>query len=1019
MRKLNCCVAFVFLFFFTCETIFSQVVINEMSNANRHTIYDEENDTDDWIELYNTGNQAVNLKGYYLSDNPSKPDKWTFPEIIINPGEHLVIFASGQSVGEKAVHHWEGTVQGNDIWKYMEGFFEPDTKWNTTDFDDTSWLSGIGGIGSGFKDASLNTQISKEANSLYIRHEFTIDDLNKIRRAALIIDFKDGFVAYLNGVEIARKNMSGNRPAFDQKADNVNEPILYTGGLPYKQFYEEEEVFKLLKTGNNVLAVQVHKHKLTTEELSCTPFLSLGVMEPRPNFKSVPDWIDLKQTFFHANFKISAGEEVVLSNPQGVAIDSYVMPLLQLDNSIGRKPDGGNYWCYFGTPTPRGSNNNSQCYEGYEPEPLIELNGGFYSGNQVVNISAQSNTSIVKYTTDGKKPNIGDATYTQPIQVEKTITLSARAISSENKLPSQTVRQTYFIDENFTVPVVSISTDPGNLWDENYGIYVKGPNASSEFPFFGANFWQKWERESHVEIFDREKKKVVDVVAGLRIHGGHSRGFEQKGLRIHCRGAYGFNVISYPLIPDKPEIENYKRVIFRNSGQDFYRARMRDALLQRLVRASHLDYQAYEPAVIFLNGEYWGLYDIRERVDKHYLAYNHKVNPDQVDMLEHSGYLKVVEGSDSDFVEMHDQIMAANPEDPGFYNQISNRLDLQNFADFFITQTFYSNQDWIGDQTGNMKLWRSQEEEGKWRYFIHDVDFSFGLRTGSKPDDNTLVVARYPNAGNEHSRIFDKMLRNEKFRHYFINRYADLMNTFFHSNNMESLISEFQDFLEPEMPRQVQRWDYGIATWYDEVDYLAQFAKERIPFAREHVQNEFNLVKQVNVTLDVFPPGAGQIQISTIVPDSLPWEGIYYDGVPVTIKAIPNEWYSFKYWEKNGLIENNTTTDSITLNISSDEKFVAYFDGSPGVEDDENGPFRFFAYPNPSNDDMTVNIFSDTTVTDMISFEVVNLIGKTVLSEIIPPNHQMKLRKADYANGIYFIRLRNGDKTYSKKVVFF
>jgi hypothetical protein len=1018
MKKLTTIFFNYLIIFSPLSNSFCQVFINEISNANRHTIYDEENDTDDWIELYNGGNQPVNLKGYFLSDNSSKPDKWAFPDITINPLEHLLIFASGKDAGEKAVHHWEGTIKGNDVWKYFEGFSEPDKNWLHLDFDDSNWVEGIGGVGSGPRDASLNTLISKDANSVYLRHIFDIDNLAKIKRAAFVIDFKDGFIAYLNGEEITRKNLSGIRPSFNSKADNFNEPVLYTSELPYLQYLEEEDLIKLLKPGKNVLSVQVHKHKLTTEELSCTPFLLLGVMEPRPNFKSLPDWIDLKQTFFHANFKIAAGEELIFSNPQGVAIDSYIVPPLQLDNSIGRKPDGSNNWCFFAQPSPKSSNNNSQCYEGYEPAPSVQLIGGFYSGNQQVTVFSNSATSLIKYTTDGSKPSVADNTYTDAIQIGKTLTLSTRAFSTGNKLPSQIIKQTYFIDEDFTVPVVSISTDPGNLWDEQYGIYAMGPNASSEYPFFGANFWQNWEREAHIEIFDREKKKQVSIDAGLRIHGGHSRGFDQKSLRVHCRGAYGDNIISYALITDKPEIESYKRVIFRNGGQDYYRARMRDAMLQRLTKKTFLDYQAYEPAVVFINGEYWGFYDIRERIDKHYLAYNHQANPDQVDILEHSGYLKVVEGSDKEFYALHDLAMTANPEDPEYFNQVNLKLDLENFADFFITQTFFSNRDWIGDQTGNIKLWRPQEEEGRWRYFIYDLDFGFGLRTGSKPDENTLSVARYPNASNEHSRIFEKVLQNEQFRHYFINRYADLMNTSYHQNNLVEMITKFQNIMEPEMPRHTERWNYGLSTWYSEVDYLKEFAQERIPFARKHVQNEFNLQKQVNVNLEVYPPGAGLIQISTIIPDSLPWTGIYYDGVPVTIKALPNESNKFKYWGDNSLI-NKEKNDSITLNISSDETFIAYFDGSPGGEEEDNGPFRVFAFPNPANGDMTVNVFSDTTVTDPITFEVTNLIGKTLINTIVEPNQQLQLKKFDFANGIYFIRLRNGGNTYNKKIIFF
>ena len=720
----------------------------------------------------------------------------------------------------------------------------------------------------------------------------------------------------------------------------------------------------------------------------------------------------------HINFKLSSGETLFLSNSLGKFIDQYEIPPLQMNNSVGRKPDGSLNKCFFSSPTPGSTNNNSICYEGYEIPPIFNLGGGFYNETQSITITAQSPTSVVKYTLNGNIPKASDPTYNNQIIIDRTKIVSARSYSTVNKLPSFTVKNTYFINENISLPVISISTDSSNLWDWEKGIYVKGPNASSTYPYFGANFWEKWEKPIHIEFYDKKKVRQAGIDAGIRIHGGYSRGFAQKSLRIYFRGSYGTSSLDFPVINDKSHIKSYKRIILRNGGQDFYKTRFRDGLMQRLVKASHLDYMAYEPAVVFLNGKYWGLYGIRERHDKHYLSSNHKVSEEHIDLLEHKGILEVREGSDTGFINLHKWVMKANAVDPNFYNGVNRYLDIENFADFFIVQTFYSNSDWMGAQTGNMRLWRPQGIGGKWRYILVDLDFGLGLRDGTLPSANTLGLARNPSDKNKHSDIFNKMLFNAQFKHYFINRYADLMNTSLHIDNIKNMILDFKDTLEPEIPRHVARWSYGKSDWYKAIDFFTQFAEDRIGFARQHIQNEFALVKQVEVTLNAEPPGAGKIRISTIIPDSLPWKGIYFDGVPVTITAIPNQSYVFKFWETKVAALTDKENPSIQLNIGSDDNFTAFFDVATNVSEEGKETFHLSAAPNPASNDMLLTITNIADNGQELSLEIIDLMGKSIRRSIYNGDSQIILKNEDFSNGIYLVKLSNGKSVLTRKVIF-
>jgi hypothetical protein len=941
--------------FFAIEA-FPQIVINEFSNANKVMPYNEDDEADDWIEIYNKGVEAVNLHYYSLTDNPNNLYKWFFPSVTIYPGQHLLVYASGNDIPSKSntnVMHWETAVGNHNEWSYFIGTSEPPQGWNSNNFNDFGWNKGHGGFGANRADTSIKSFIPASAQSLFTRCTFFIADTAKILEAMFYHDFSDGFIAYINGVEVARKNIQGSKSPYDAVATKYNQALLWKGELPQSWVFNKEKLQEALKPGENVLAIQVHKHSATSKLFSAA-YVSFGIADASSHYAPNPQWMKQNKTALHTNFKLSAGEEIVLSNALGVPIDGYPVPSLQLGHSVGRSGDGGDNWCYFISPTPKWSNNGQACYSGYEPIPAFSLEGGFYSGSQAVSITAQ-NGSTIRYTTNGNTPREWDRVYSAPIPVGQTMAITARAFGSGNTLPSHPVTNTYFVDENTNLYIISITTDSANLWDYHSGIYVKGPGASSEYPYFGANFWKSWEKEARVEVYGKDKQLKASLNTGLRIHGGWSRGFEQKSFRFHFRGNYGVSSLDYAIFSDKPEATSFKRLVIRNGGQDFFRARFRDALFQRLSKNTHLDYLAYEPAAVYLNGQYWGHYGIRERTDKHYISTHYNIPSEGLDILEHKGHIVVREGSDTGFYNIHDYIMAADPSNANLMEEVDTKLDLKNFTDFFVVQTFISNFDWIGEQTGNMRLWRQQGEEGKWRYILADLDYGMGLKNGSLPTDNSLKLVLNPPSSNYHSRMLNKLAQNTRYKHYFINRYADLLNTAYHINNISSLTESFKTAISQEMVRHTQRWNYSVNTWNENINYLLDFSSQRIPNARQQLQDEFGLLKQVNVTLNINPPEAGVIQINSIIPDSLPWSGIYYDGVPVSIKAIGNYGYGFSFWSANGLMAENNPNDSISINLSSEETFTANFIWV-GVEGEEQSPFLINIAPNPSNSQMQVHI---------------------------------------------------------------
>ncbi|HET6244270.1 MAG: CotH kinase family protein [Bacteroidetes bacterium] len=657
------------------------------------------------------------------------------------------------------------------------------------------------------------------------------------------------------------------------------------------------------------------------------PDISIDANSYKIIFASGKDILD--ENFLHTNFKLSSNGENIILSDDGNIVDNYYLGMLQNNNSFGRNPDGSDVWCLFNNPSPNLSNNNSQCYEGYEPDPIISLNSGFYSFNQVVELFTPSPTAIIRYTLDGGFPTSTSSLYSSELLINSTKIISAKCYSSVNKLPSKTVKSTYFINENeLNLPIFSISINPEDLWDNKIGMYVMGPDASPKFPYYGANFWKSWDKLCHVEYFDNKNIKQFELQAELQIHGGRSRAFAQRSFRIVTKKKLGQGPIEYPLFREKSFIKTFKSINLRNGGQEYDASRIRDAFMHRILKNTNVDIIEYEPVIVFLNGEYWGVYDMRERQDEHYLESNHKVDADLVDVLKHRGTkIWAQAGSNEDFLKMATKIKSADHKSADFIENVSQALDVKNFVDYMASQIYYGNDDWIDNTSpcNNIRLWRSQNS-GKWRYAHFDLDKGLGGKR-REVGVNNLAMVHNPIGPNVHSDMLRALLKNTVFMNYFVNRYADIMNTTFQPVNMEKIAFEMRDELDPFMHRHFEKWDGTYTKWLYEIDEMLEFNKQRLPIARQHIQNEFALKNQVNVTLICSPLEAGRININTVIPDSLPWTGVYFNGVPVTITAIANPGFTFEYWGSNSII-SDLYQESILLNISSDDKFIAYFTGS-------------------------------------------------------------------------------------------
>ena len=558
-----------------------------------------------------------------------------------------------------------------------------------------------------------------------------------------------------------------------------------------------------------------------------------------------------------------------------------------------------------------------------------------YSGPiEIYNRSAEPD----KITQIASTP-FGASEYIPQNPVQKGTVVRAIAIKGE-AITSIPETHTFFVDSTsrgFNLPTISVAVQEDNLFDYFKGIYTAGydadlwsqNNPGSEFTwFFPGNYNRRgfmWEYPANFEFFpDKDHHSVLNQKVGLRIHGGGTRSFPMKSMRIYARDFFGYPDIKYPFFGEDIT-DSFKTLILRNSGNDFptdiwgptnYIGTMfRDAAIQKIMKPLNLDTQGYNPVIFFMNGEYWGIHNIRERYDKYYLEANYGVDPNNIDLLTSDSEVK--EGDDVHYKTTLAYIKKHGLKEDKHYDFMATRIDIENFTDFQIANIFAANTDWPGN---NNDYWRLRTTEympesgyghdGRWRWMLYDTDFGFGLWSGSS--NNTLAMAAektnviWPNP--EWSTfLFRSFLENDSFRSYFINRFADLLNTVFLPENMIGIINRTKKKIEQEMSFHLERWkpDADILDWYESVDVMIQFSNERPDLQREQIRDFFDLDKNLDVTLNVSNPKKGHIRLNTlkIMDDTVekdgkiyPWEGIYFKDIPIELEAVPLKNYRFVGW---------------------------------------------------------------------------------------------------------------------------
>jgi hypothetical protein len=554
-----------------------------------------------------------------------------------------------------------------------------------------------------------------------------------------------------------------------------------------------------------------------------------------------------------------------------------------------------------------------------DDEIVFSHPAGFYSTHINITLSSKQEGGQIFYTLNGSVPTTNSQKYTGEIPIWSTTIV--RAIVARNGIAGSPQTNSYIMGSNHTLPVASISTNPENFWDYYTGIYVRGPNAQTANPYFGANFWMDWEKPIHFEYFDKQKSLCIDQGAGVKIAGNWTRANAQKSLALFARKQYGKGKFDHHFFLDK-SIYSHNNLILRNSGNDWQYTMLRDGLVSELAKGMNLERLAFQPSVLYLNGEYWGVHNLREKVNEHYFEANYGIDASLITILENNA-VEVI-GKNTEYNQMIAFANSQNLQTDASFNALANQMDIEAYIDYMIMQVYVHNDDWPGN---NIKYWKYDGPGSKWRWILFDTDFGFGLYNTSKVSQNTLQFASATNGPSWpnppwSTLLFRRLLTNNTFKQMFINRYADCLNTIFVPSFIHSKTDSIRSMISEEMKRHLPRWSQNFNSWNSNVEAVKTFASQRQSNVRGHIRSFFNLPREWNVNVSTSHASAGIVHLNSLKLSAFPFTGVYFQDAPIKLTAYPKQGFRFVRWE--GSV--NSTNATISVNPTGTTSLKAVFE---------------------------------------------------------------------------------------------
>lgn len=970
----------------TCLLGHAALVINEVCYDNSKIADEAGNTSSDWIELYNSGPSGVNVSGYGVGDATpyAESDGVRLPNYTIPPGGFLLVFANSLLAEYTA---WTNApnvtlIPPNASWRYLAPSSAPSATWKTNSFDDSSWPLGMSPLG--YNDAKQNLDCASKLGyggnpasrytAAYFRSAVWMPNASVVTGLQMNARLNDGAAVYLNGREVYRYNMPGGTIGYSTLASTGLSSTLWVSVLlPTNALIQ----------GTNVVAVEVHQASASSADLIMDMTLTALVSEQVPfvhghfGLDKTGEKVHLfdsslvniqsytkpsaepgeNKSYGYVTDGNTAGARAVYDPPTPrLPNDAYtkkVLPTLTAETPVFSVPPGAyasSQTLTISTPPPLLNLRIYYTFDGSDPRD----SSTFINSGQSLTLSnlppaTAGGLAWIRTNPVEVSNSVPAAAWLPPLgSVARATVLRAITFTADRTQCSPEKQGTYFIGPAFvnrTLPVVSLIAYTNDLFGFTNGIYVPGKTYADSPVGYGSNKWGKayanyhldsdivsWERPLHFELLETSQAAVsVAQVLGATMYGGGTRAIPQKTLYLMARLAeYGNDRIMYKLFPNEAPA-SYKRFLLRNSGNDWYgpdyggvATMMKDAAFHEIVKGLNQSVMAYRPAVAYINGEYWGIHNIRESYDKHYLATRYGLDPDNVDILMHeedpSDSDKIVitrvdgnKSADEDYLGMIEWADTNKLGAAATSLGLQAQIDVTNLTDYIVSETFFANTDWPAN---NCDFWRAHTNQvaacGKygdtrWRWMLYDLDVSgekgYDFNMFTYLSDGKMTGKKAPGF------LINKLWADADFCNFFVTRYANLLNTTFRTERMAGIIGQDANAIEPEIETHFRRWGraYTKAQWRQAVtNALVQFTAARQTVSWGHLNAHFALggVGDLTVRNSRANGVGGRFTVNGVTIDTTTdgvtnraaWKGSFFHNLAVPVQAVPDAGYVFVGW---------------------------------------------------------------------------------------------------------------------------
>ena len=723
-------------------------------------------------------------------------------------------------------------------------------------------------------------------------------------------------------------------------------------------------------------------------------------------------WASDKDTIYsngeiHTNFKIkSSGEEIYLVNPDGTTIISQSpAQALPANISFGHIPENTSEWFFFNEATP-GEPNTTIAYSEIADEPVFSHFGGFYNNPFALVLTTNNSQDVIHYSIDGSEPSITSPIYYTPISINQNVPVRARTFRND-ALPSKICTNTYFFEDSLHLGVISLVTENSNFWGST-GIY--------------SHYNSGEERPLHIEYFKQNGEPAFNIDVGVKIHAPDSK--PQKSFRFYVRNQYGTDEITYKIFKEK-EVNKFKRLILRNGGNDgakLKKTHIRDAFTHRLYQQLNPAnaMAAYLPVHVYINIDYWGIYNLRERQDEYFIRENFGYEIDEIDLLEYNYYSGqnhniTIAGDWNDFNSLKEFVINSDMSDDTNYQIIDDWMDINNFIDYQIIEIFIGNQDWLNN---NIKFWRPKAVGHKWKWILWDTDYGLGTYSNvpiGHPDFNFFHMAMtWGGWGNEdHTWLLRNLMTNGDFNHQFNSRVLDLLNSILLPTYTINMLDTLAYNISSDIQMQFDRWGSDSLIWETDLEHTRDFLSNRPYYLRKHIAEELQFDTTLyNITVDVNDSNKGMVRINTILIDEstpgisnspYPWNGMYFKDKTITMKAIAKPGYKFINW----LGASTSTNPEITISLNSNTQLIAIFDVYSSNEDLESSgsQSQINIFPVPASDHLMVTLSNHERRKSTLY--IYNTSGQCLLTKEVAEDIDITIdvNTTSLKNGMYILKI--------------